>query len=426
MRIGILGGGISGLALGHFLKPEHVVLEKESTVGGLCRTFIKDGFAYDQGGHIIFSKDQEVLDLEIGLLHDNVLQQMRKNVIWYKGRFVKYPFENGLSALDKDDIFDCLYHYLINPHPEPKNFEQWVYRNFGTAIADRYLLPYNRKIWKIDPSQMSMGWVERMPKPPLEDVIKSAIGIETEGYLHQLYFFYPKVGGFESLVQAFARKVKNIETGILINKIKFESGAWIVSNGPRNFSFDRLISTIPLHDLASALGDVPAPIRAEISKLRYNKVLVAMIGVRGDYLTGKSAVYIPDPDCLAHRICFNGYFSPAMTPAGCSSLIAEITCRPGDALDQRTDADILHDLIHWLSREKFLKLEDIIVTDLKRVEYGYPVYDLDYEKRVENIRNYFRQERKIELCGRFAEHLYINSDVCIRRAWDLAKKFNEA
>lgn len=420
-KIGILGGGISGLACAHFLQQDSVVLEQEDRVGGLCRTFRKDGFAYDQGGHIIFSKDKPVLDLELGLLGENKLQQFRRNVIWYKNRFVKYPFENGLAALDKDDLFDCLYHYLKNDHKPPSNFQEWVYYTFGTGIAERYLLPYNRKIWKIDPAQMSMGWVERVPKPPLEDVLKSAIGIETEGYLHQLYFHYPREGGFESLVRAFAASAPRIETGFQVERLRRDSAGWDISDGRQTIRCQELISTIPLASLSAALCDVPSDIQSDIDGLRYNTVIVAMIGVNKPYLSGKSAIYIPDPACLAHRLCFNTYFSPSMAPEGCSSLIAEITSGPDDDIASKDDAQIVQELLAWLEPQGFLHAADVVATDMKRVRYGYPVYDLDYDRKVARVRSYF-ESRGIHLCGRFAEHLYINSDACVRRAWDLAQR----
>jgi len=53
--IGILGSGITGLALQHFLNEDSVVLEAADVPGGLCRTYLKDGFGYDLGGHILFS-----------------------------------------------------------------------------------------------------------------------------------------------------------------------------------------------------------------------------------------------------------------------------------------------------------------------------------------------------------------------------------
>jgi hypothetical protein len=55
---------------------------------------------------------------------------------------------------------------------------------------------------------MSHHWVDgRIPRPPVEDIIKSAIGIETEGYTHQAVFSYPLDGGIGALVNAIARPV---------------------------------------------------------------------------------------------------------------------------------------------------------------------------------------------------------------------------
>ena len=50
MTVGIIGGGISALALAYFLKHDYEILEKNSSCGGLCTTFNKNGFLYDIGG----------------------------------------------------------------------------------------------------------------------------------------------------------------------------------------------------------------------------------------------------------------------------------------------------------------------------------------------------------------------------------------
>ena len=71
---------------------------------------------------------------------------------------------------------------------------------FGRSIAEKYFLPYNRKIWKTEPREMGLEWVGRVPKPPMEDVVKSALGIETEGYTHQLHFRYPLAWRFRVAV----------------------------------------------------------------------------------------------------------------------------------------------------------------------------------------------------------------------------------
>src|SRR5262245_4548304 len=106
----ILGGGIAGLSLAHFLNRKSLILEKETQVGGLSRSFDFGGIAYDIGPHIIFSKNKEVLDLHTTLVETSQIR--RSNKIFHMGRFVKYPFENGLGALSDEDRDYCLHEFL--------------------------------------------------------------------------------------------------------------------------------------------------------------------------------------------------------------------------------------------------------------------------------------------------------------------------
>src|SRR5205085_9576487 len=96
-RLGILGGGISGIALAAYLDDNLDILEKRSRIGGLCATVIENGFTFDAAGpHIMFSKNKEVLGIMVAALGRNVHQKRRENRIWFKGSLVKYPFENDL------------------------------------------------------------------------------------------------------------------------------------------------------------------------------------------------------------------------------------------------------------------------------------------------------------------------------------------
>ena len=88
------------------------------------------------------------------------------------------------------------------------NLAQWSYVTFGAGISEKYFIPYNEKIWNYDANKIGTEFVERIPKPPMEDVLKSSIGISTEGYLHQLYYSYPTVGGFEAIVHGFEKRVR--------------------------------------------------------------------------------------------------------------------------------------------------------------------------------------------------------------------------
>jgi len=52
---------------------------------------------------------------------------------------------------------------------------------------------------------------------------------------------------------------------------------------------------------------------------------------------------------------------------------------------------------------------------VQRAKYAYVLYDLNREKNLDVINGWCR-EMGIELCGRFAEFVYMNSDAVIRSA----------
>ncbi len=424
-RVGILGGGIAGLSLGYFLGPDSEVLERESECGGLCRSFEHEGFTFDLGGHIIFSKDQEILDFELELLKDQVNQLYRRASVWFKGRFVKYPFENGLSVLDKEDIYECLYHFIDNPPREQKTFEDWIYNTFGKGLAEKYLLPYNQKIWKTPPSEMGTRWVERIPKPPAEDIIKSALGIETEGYTHQLYFWYPKEGGFQSLPRSFERHLKGrIVRNFPVQKVRRTPRGWSVSNGSEDREYERIVNTMPIFEFVKTLENVPPEVLRAVDALLYNSLIVVMVGLNRPRRVEQVSSYFPQPDVIFHRLVFFDYFGSNYAPDGCSSMVVEITAKQTDSTWAMTDAEVAKRVTDDLVREGFIEQHEVITTAVRRTKYAYAIYDLHREDNLDII-NAWCKEQGIELCGRFAEFVYYNSDAVIRSAKTVSERINQ-
>ncbi|HYS53409.1 MAG TPA: FAD-dependent oxidoreductase [Thermoanaerobaculia bacterium] len=419
--IGILGGGISGISLAAHLDENVEVLEKRARIGGLCGSISDQGFTFDAAGpHIMFSKNKDVLNLMVSVLGDNVHQRRRENKIWFKGRLVKYPFENDLASLPKEDNFDCIYGYIVNPHAneKPANLAQWSYATFGEGISNKYFIPYNRKIWNYDPSRIGLEFVSRIPKPPMEDVLKSSIGIPTEGYLHQLHFYYPTQGGYEAIVHAFAKRVRGkIVTGTPVLELRRDLEKWIV-NGRQ---YDMVVSTIPIHELLTVWKDAPKDARDTASKLRYNSLINVLLGAHNDAGHPYTAVYIPDPDVICHRISFPQNFSPRNVPQGGSAVMAEITANAGDGVWEMTDDQVLERTIADLERIGFVDPGKIVYRRVVRFQYGYPVYDLDYAKNVKALRDSVASTG-LKLLGRFAQFDYINSDVCVERALALASE----
>lgn len=424
MSIAILGAGLSGLSLGYLLNNNVLnfeILEKEKECGGLMRSLQEQGFTFDYGGsHVIFSKDLEALNLMKDLLGNNKVKNRRNTKVLYKDRYIKYPFENGLFDLPKDDNFECLYSFIQNlirnergEISSPRNLRDWFYHTFGEGIAEKYLIPYNEKIWKYPIDRMSLEWVERIPNPPVADIIRSSLGIETEGYTHQLNFFYPRTGGIQALIESLQDKIEgHIVTGFDVNMVRRGDNKWIVSNGQEERSYDKIISTIPIHALIDAL-EVPEEIRIAAESLRYNSLITVMIGLDKPRINDLTWLYIPDGDTITHRVSFPSNYSPEVAPEGRSSVLAEITCNIGDRLWRTEDKAVAERVIDDLHRLKIISRDDVCFSAVRRLKYAYVIFDLDYHENMSKVKNYM-QRIGIDLLGRFSEFKYLNMDGCLR------------
>jgi protoporphyrinogen oxidase len=406
MKIGVLGGGLTGLVVaGQCGKHECEVLEADDAIGGHCRSLVEEGYTFDLGGpHILFSKNKEILALMNEKLAGNIDQRRRNNKIWIGGRYVKYPFENGLYDLVPEDRYECLYHYLKNNYPEPTNFKEWIYHVFGKGIAEKYMLPYNEKIWNIGAEKMSMDWVNgRVPRPPLEDVIKSAVGVETEGYTHQLYFTYPRHGGIEALPRAFAKDCRNITLNFSVSKVWREGDQWHVSNGKETRRYDRIVSTIPIQDLIDALPGVPQEVRESVHGLRFNSLVTVMLGGKREPIP-YTALYIPDAGIPFHRLSFPLIFTDEGAPQGNVAVTAEITTNPGDGFHELADEAILDQVTGHLDAMGLMRRDSITFRRVYRTKYAY------------------LNGLGIFSVGRNAEFEYINMDEAVRRGLDMVKR----
>lgn len=427
MKIGVLGGGISGLAFAS--KVDSEVLEKENEVGGHMRSVKEDGYIFDLGSHIIFTKNQEVLNFVLGVLGDNKLTHKRNTIIFYNGRKVKYPFENGLGDLPKEEAIECLNDYTKTYEQRengklaaPKNFKEWMHYRFGDAITEKYLYPYNNKVWDYPPEKMDTFWVEgRIPQPPLEDVREAALGQKSEGYTHQLNFYYPNHGGIQSVTDAIAKQIdqNKITKNFEVKKIRKEDGKFVV-NGEK--IYDKLVTTIHVNDFVRAYENTPEEVRTAAQNLKWNSIHLVMLGLANPELNNLHWAYIPDKDIFPNRISFPANMSPNTVPTGCSAVLAETTFRPDGEKAKLSRQEVIGRTIDGLHQIGVIDKKEVVFEKLVTYKYAYVVYDLDYLKNIKIIEDFAKNEG-ITLIGRFSEFRYYNSDKCIESAFEKAKLF---
>ena len=169
--------------------------------------------------------------------------------------------------------------------------------------------PYNEKLWNVDLSDLGVEWVAgRVPDAPLEDVLRSALGISTVGYAHQASFHYPLTGGFESIVNGVLRTVPQdrVRTNTPCRTLKKTAAGWQVNDEP----FDRVVSTIPLQELGKVLLDVPEQVSRAFRALDYVSLLTVFLALDRPTVPARSWVYFPHAsDGPQNRITYLSNYS---------------------------------------------------------------------------------------------------------------------
>ncbi len=425
--IGVLGGGISALAFSAKSSHKTIIIEKENKCGGHCQTKKDKKFTYDIGGpHILFSKNKKILKYMVNLIKKNISLEKRDNKIFYKGKLLKYPFENGINNLEPKEKFHCVNDFIYNKNKQqrPKNFKDWLYYNFGNFITDEYLLPYNEKIWNTKAYKMDFDWVDgRVPISSNQELLKTAVGIPTEGYKHQLFFYYPKKGGYEEFCKALEKKCKIIKTNFKIKKIYKEKNKWYIKSNKELIKCDKIVSTIPIKDLLGYLTKVPTKVFSASKNLKSNSLIQVSLAFKSNSKIPYTAIYFPNKEFLFHRISFPHNFSKFCVPKGKVLINFEITVNKGDGIYEKSDKFLIKHCLEKIIKSKIVKNTKIIYSNVERTEYAYVVRDFNYKKNLNKCLN-FLNKKGIYSLGRNAQFTYINSDEAVRRGLELANKLN--
>ena len=449
----VIGAGPTGLSAAFHLGADAVLLDRNETVGGWCRSIEDRGFTFDHAGHIMFSNDPYVHELYRMLLGDNVHWQEREAWIYSKGVYTRYPFQGSLYGLPSDVIKECVVgavearfgplnktacpsrtpHPRINDccadgiseatvplfgerltkgeaHGEPRNFEEFIYQVWGAGIAKHFAIPYNTKLWAVPLSEMETSWLGgRVPQPDLSEIIEGALKPAPKPMGPNARFGYPLHGGFQALMDGF---LPHLEGSLRLNTEVVgvsPSHACVTLKNGEVLSYRALVSTMPLPTLVRLIGDeAPAEIQSAARALRSVSVRCVNLGVALPRISDKHWIYYPE-DTVFHRIFLQGNASPHCNAPGGFGFTCEITYSPskplpcdGDALIQRCIDDCVRVGI-------IDSPEAVLVANQVDMPQAYVVYDHARQQNVDTIRNWL-DRYDILLAGRYSEWEYYNSD----------------
>jgi protoporphyrinogen oxidase len=433
VKIAILGAGVSGLSLARFLieggvRPDQVHLfESDSRIGGLCQSKTVDGYTYDvAGGHILYSKDKPAMDWMKRCAGGEpaFVKKDRHTRIRFEHRWVNYPFENGLGDLPPEANFDCLSGYvkawhqrLVDGSSAPADFASWIRWRFGDGIARHFMDPYNVKVWKRDLAHITSDWVAgRVPDAPVDDVLRSSIGIRTEGYTHQSIFYYPRRGGFQAITDGIGSTVlTRVRLKTPVTDLVPHGSRWRV-NGEE---FDLVVSTLALTDMPRIVKGMPDGVARAMVELEYNGVVCILLALDRPEHPDLSWIYLPhDSQGPTNRVTYMSNYAPENAPRGKSSFLCEVTL-PGGA--PYPGAELERDVIDGLVHAGLMRREEVLFHDRSEIRHAYVVFDHEYAARRKVALDWLETNGIVPL-GRFGRFEYDNSDQCVIKARALAER----
>jgi len=446
-RVGcaIIGAGPTGLSCAYHLGADTLLLEKNPSVGGWCRSIRDKGFTFDHAGHIMFSNDDYVLHLYRILLGNNMHWQNREAWIYSKNVYTRYPFQGALYGLPPAVIKECIigaiearYGGIGNAAAcetapalrdccadgssagaedsarsvpgAPENFEQFIYRVWGAGIARHFALPYNKKLWKVPLTDMETSWLGgRVPLPDLEAIIDGALEPVAKPVGPNARFAYPLRGGFQALMDGFLPHIRGT-LELSAEAVQLSPSAHVVALADgRRFSYRQLVSTMPLPELIKLIGPhAPPPVQQAARGLRHVSVCCVNLGIAREAITDKHWIYYPE-DTIFHRIFVQGNASPACNAAGGFGLTCEISYLPGAPLAQTGRALIERCVADCIKVGILRPQDELLTANQVDMPYAYVVYDHARAANVALIRRWLQQQ-DIVLAGRYSEWEYYNSD----------------
>lgn len=401
----ILGAGVSGLSFANNVKCyDYLILEKESEAGGYCRTKYSGDFVWDFAGHFFhFSHSDLKSKFEAITNSDDTVSRIKNTKIYYNGYYVDYPFQKNIHQLTKDEMIDCLYDLFEKKEKENyDSFLDMLYGKFGKSITEKFLKPYNEKLYACDLNLLDVDAMGRFfPYADLKDIIRNMKVAENSSYNQT--FLYPKRGA--------AVFVNKLLEGIPENHIRYnekvnsiDTAKKIVKTNKAEYDYDYLVSSIPMNEFADI-----ADIEIDKSVFSYNQVLVFNLGFDKPSIDSDIHwIYVPSKDINFYRV---GFYNNIIGSEKLSMYV-EIGYSKDATI---TQDEIMHQLKLTIYNLKKIK----IINEHKLLDYQSIVMNPAYvhitEKGNQVIKEWKKAllKRNVYMVGRYGDWKYCSIEDCM-------------
>ena len=297
---------MSGLAFANALPEgaDWMVVEQLDEPGGYCRTIKQDGFVWDFSGHFFHFRHPEIEQWLCERMPDADVRTINKSSsILYAGQRIDFPFQKNIHQLPTADFIECLHDlYFREGDPEAaETFETMLYAKLGRGIVEKFLRPYNEKLYACPLSHLDKDAMGRFfPHADIADIIRNMRHPDNSSY--NAHFTYPSGGAIE-YIKALLHDLDedNIAYGSWLGHIDLDQQVATVMqrDGSHEISFKHLVSSAPFPTMLRMCSVDHDP-----SLYTWNKVLVYNLGFDRKGPDRDHWIYIPERDKCFYRVGF--------------------------------------------------------------------------------------------------------------------------
>jgi protoporphyrinogen oxidase len=354
----IIGGGITGLSAASFLPhSDYLVLEKDSIPGGYCKTTIRGEYTWDYSGHFFHFNNPEIRDYVLANMESEMLQVTKITDIDYKGNIIDFPFQFNIDQLPEQEYKECLQDLENLGETDLSTFKSFVRSTLGKGICDKFIIPYNEKLYACDLDELEYDSMGRFfPKSKAKSYNDT--------------FIYPKGGSYE-YIKSVLKRLDNSKILLNTELISIDLKNKVAKTNRGDIKFEQLISTLPFNKFN------PNP------KLSANKVAVFNLGFSAGSPIKTHWRYFPGNE-IFYRV---GFYNNILGQEKLS-LYVEIGAQVDKKLDETTllmqvladleDSGIIEDGVHELVDYQFLVMNPAYVHITKDSKQIYDEWCQEY------------------------------------------------
>ena len=428
----VVGAGPAGLVAawraalaGH----EVTVVERSERVGGMAASHEVAGLRVDLGSHRLHpSTTPRLLDALRSLLGDDLQVRPRNGRILLRGRWVAFPLRatDLVARTPRPFALRAARDAALAPTrrgPRDDTFAEVVRAGLGPTVADEFYGPYVRKIWGVDPSDLSGELARRRVSAagPGAIVRRLVRGSRPEGRT----FLYPRRGFgqiAERLADAAADAGATIRTGVGVEHLTLRSdGAIARLDDAHEIAAQRVWSTAPLPELAARARPAPeASVLEAATRLTHRAVVLAYVVLDRPQWTSFDAHYFPGADIPMARLSEpRNYRASADDPTDRTVLCAELPCDVGDATWEAAP-DELGERIRAALAPLDLPPVHPVGTEVVRLPRVYPVYRPGFEWDLSALDLWAQAQPALLSFGRQGLFVPDNTHHALEMGWSAA------